>query len=73
MIDIATLRKEDIGRWVLYAAPHGANEKGRIKSWNAHFIFVVYKCAGEWDHFQAYTGAATDPKDLRFTTIEEII
>lgn len=38
MIDIAQLRKEDIGKWVLYTASHGVNEKGRIKSWNDKFI-----------------------------------
>ncbi len=73
MIDIAELRKEDIGKWVLYIAPHGKTEKGRIKSWNEKYLFVVYKCDGEWDKFQNYTGAATCPKDLRFTTAEEVI
>jgi hypothetical protein len=73
MIDLAELRKEHIGAWVLYTALHGSKEKGRIKSWNDKFIFVVYKCAGEWDRFQEYTGCATDPHDLRFTTLEEIV
>ena len=72
-MDIAELRKEHIGKWVLYTASHGATEKGRIKSWNDKFIFVVYKCDGNWDKFQDYTAAATDPKDLRFTTIEEVV
>ena len=73
MIDIAKLRKEDIGRWVLYIAPHGKAEKGRLKSWNEKWIFVVYHCAGEWGRFQNFTGAATSPDDLRFTTAEEVI
>lgn len=74
MIDIVGLRKEDIGKWVLYTPPHiGKAEKGRIKSWNEKWIFVVYKCAGEWDEFLNYTGAATRPRDLRFTTVEEVI
>jgi hypothetical protein len=73
MLDIAELRKEDIGKWVLYTAMHGTTEKGRIKSWNDKFIFVVYKCNGEWDRFQDFTGCATDPKDLRFTSLEEVI
>lgn len=73
MIDVAKLRKEDIGKWVLYTPSYGKTEKGRIKSWNEKWIFVVYACAGEWDRFQDYTGAATHPKDLRFTTAEEVV
>lgn len=73
MIDIAKLKREDIGRWVLYTAPHGAKEKGRLKGWGTNFIFVVYNCAGEWDNYRNYTSAATDPKDLRFTTKDEIV
>ena len=66
MIDLAELKDEDIGRWVEYTAPHGATERGRLKSWNSHFIFVVYKCGGEWTRFKNFTGAATKPDDLRF-------
>ena len=66
MVDIAKLRKEDIGKWVLYTPFYGSAEKGRIKSWNDKWIFVVYNCAGEWDKFQDYTGAATNSKDLRY-------
>ena len=55
MININTLTKNDIGRWVTYTAPHGEQERGRIKSWNDTFIFVVYNCAGEWDNYQNYT------------------
>ena len=73
MIDITTLRKEDIGRWILYTPYAGGSEKGRLKSWNEKYIFVVYRCYGEWDKFQDYTGNATSPKDLRFTTAEEVI
>ena len=73
MIDIAELTKEDIGRWVVYTAHHGATEKGRLKSWNDTFIFVVYKCAGQWDRFLDFTGCATNPEDLRFTTKGEVI
>ncbi len=73
MNDMAQLRKEDIGKWVLYEGMGGEKEKGRIKSWNATFIFVVYKCDGQWDRFQDFTGNATSPESLRFTTLEEII
>lgn len=72
MIDIAELRKEDIGRWALYEGSAGEKEKGRIKSWSDKYVFVVYKCDSQWDRFQDFTAAATNPKDLRFTTIAEI-
>ena len=68
MIDVAKLRKEDIGKWVLYTPSHGASEKGRLKFWNDKWIFVVYTCCGEWDRFQDFTGCATKPEDLEFTT-----
>jgi len=73
MIDIAELRKEHIGAWVLYDPGCGRKEKGRIKSWNEHFIFVVYKCANEWGRYQEYTGCATKEADLRFTTKDEVV
>ena len=73
MIDIAELRKEDIGRWVLYQGGAGEKEKGRLKSWNDKFIFVVYKCDGQWQRFQDYTGNATNPEDLRWTKLEEVV
>ena len=73
MIDIAQLKNEDIGRWVLYEGSDGEKEKGRIKLWNDKFIFVVYKCDSQWDRFQDFTGNATSPESLRFTTLEEII
>lgn len=71
MIDIAELRKEDIGRWVLYRDGAGKKEKGRLKSWNDEFIFVVYKCDGQWKRFQNYTGNATNPEDLIWITGEK--
>ena len=67
MIDLAQLRKSDIGRWVKYQSQGGDKiEQGRVKSWNNEFIFVVYNCGGEWQTFQNFTGAATKPKDLIF-------
>ena len=62
MIDIKILTNEDIGKWVIYTN-HEKQEEGRIKSWNSKFIFVVYKCNNNWDTFQEYTAAATDPKE----------
>lgn len=62
MINISELKEEDVGRWVIY---NGFNrEEGRIKSWNGLYIFVVYKCDNQWDRFQDFTAAATDPEDL---------
>lgn len=66
MIDIAQLRKLDIGKWVEYKGGAGEKERGRLKSWNEVNIFVVYKCAGEWERFQDFTGVATNPCDLKF-------
>ena len=63
-INITDLTKKDIGRWVAYTSLFGDEEKGRIKSWNDKYIFVVYKCDNNWDRFQDYTGAATKPEDL---------
>lgn len=73
MIYIKDLKDDDIGKWVLYKAAYGEIEKGKIKSWNDKFIFVVYKCNYEWDKFQDYTGCATDPNDLNFATLWEVI
>lgn len=73
MIDISELRKEDIGKWVLYSGGAGETEKGRLKSWNDKFIFVVYKCDYQWDKFQDYTGVATSQEDLRWTTFDEVV
>ncbi len=69
MIDIATLTEKDKGRWVEYTGGAGEKECGKLKSWNDTYIFVVYKCAGEWHRYQDFTGQATSPKDLKFTTI----
>ena len=66
MIDLAQLEKSNIGDWVEYRGGAGEVERGRLKGWNDKFIFVVYKCGGEWERFQDFTGVATSPKDLRF-------
>ena len=63
MIEIKRLQETDIGRWVIYKTEF-ENQRGRIKSWNDKWIFVVYHCAGEWDRYQDYTAAATKPEDL---------
>lgn len=68
MIKITELKKEDVGRWVLYDSGHGKSERGRIKSWNDSFIFVVYKCDNQWDRFDQFTGCATKQEDLQWLT-----
>ena len=70
MIDIEQLTDPDIGRWVEYSSYSGNIEKGRIKSWNETWIFVVYNCDNNWDRFQDYTAAATKPEDLQFVERE---
>ena len=66
MIKIDKLTDKDIGRHVVYKDGVGEREFGYIKSWNDKYIFVVFKCDGDWDNYQMYTGAATHPNDLRF-------
>lgn len=73
MIDIIQLTYNDIGRWVIYESSTGVKEKGRIKSWNNKYVFVVYKCNFEWDKFQDFTGCATNPEDIEFVNKGEVI
>lgn len=70
MIDIEKLTEEDAGRWVVYTDGTREEQSGRIKRWNDTWIFVVYNCAEEWDNYEDYTAAATDPRDLRFETLK---
>lgn len=53
-----------LGRWVMYDPGYGDPEYGRIKSFNSSFVFVVYKCSGDWDHYQDYTAQGTHPDRL---------
>ena len=66
MIDIIKLTKKDIGKWVEYQGYANEKERGKIKSWNNKYIFVVYNCAGNWSRFQDYTSVATKPENLIF-------
>ncbi len=65
MIPINGLTQNDKSRWVEYNNIN-TKEKGRIKSWNDKWIFVVYNCADNWDNYMNYTGCATSPEDLTF-------
>jgi hypothetical protein len=51
------------GDYVLYATKH-KTEKGRVKSSNDHYVFVVFHCGEEWDNYKDYTGAACKPEHL---------
>jgi len=73
MIDITKLTTEDVGRWVVYLANKAWREEGRIKDWNDKYIFVVYTCDNNWDHFLHYTGVSTRPGDLSFLNEGETI
>lgn len=72
-ICINSLSEEDIGRWVMYTSPHGSRQHGRLKSWNDHFVFVVYNVpnmsSDDWERFQEYTAAGSKPEDLVFTSM----
>ena len=72
MIDIKSLTKDDVGKWVSYSGNFDEVEYGKIKSWNESFVFVVYKCNHDWDNFENYTVAATAPKSLYFLNKEYI-
>jgi len=63
MISLKDLKREDVGRWVKYSS-FNRFEKGKIKSWNDKFVFVVYKCGDQWEKYEEYTAAATLPQDL---------
>jgi hypothetical protein len=71
-IAIPKLAEADKGRWVLYVGFAGERDKGRIKSWNQSFIFVVYKCDEDWDNYQNYTAQATHPTQLCFLPESEV-
>lgn len=73
MIDLNKLTDKDIGREVIYRRfdNNKWKESGRIKSWNDKWVFVVYHCDDQWDNYQDYTAAATDPNDLKFVKPED--
>lgn len=64
-ISIGALTKADIGRYVEYTS-HNTTKKGRIKSFNDSWIFVVFHCDNQWDNYKDYIAAACSPKNLTF-------
>lgn len=71
-INLKKLKPKDVGRWVEYEGYGFEVEKGRIKSWNDKWIFVVYKCDKNWDRFGDYTAVATSPKTLTFCNRQRV-
>lgn len=65
MIQIKDLTCADVGRDVMYRDPFG-EQRGKIKSWNSQFVFVVYKYNDDWENFKDYTGVATHAESLTF-------
>ena len=51
MIAIGSLSESDRGRWVIFRGDR--KDRGRIKSWNERFVYVVYRCGGHWDEERA--------------------
>lgn len=49
-----------VGDYVHYTPEHGPPENGRIKFMGSEYASVVYKCAGEWEKYDEYTGARTE-------------
>ena len=65
MTALDNLTKADIGQWVEYG-DRNTTEKGRIKSFNDKWIFVVFHCDDKWDNFENYTAAACAPESITF-------
>ena len=65
MIDINKLTLKDVGKWVIYK-DFDEEERGKLKSWNHKYIFVVYHCDNQWHRFEQFTACATDPEYLSF-------
>lgn len=63
-MNINDLTEKDIGRFVVYTDGVGRKQEGKIKSFTDKHIFVVYQCNNEWDRYEHYIAAATNPKDL---------
>lgn len=60
------MEKENItvGLAVHYAPENRQKENGIVKSVTDHGVFVVYNCGGDWQNYEDYTGANTNPRDL---------
>lgn len=72
MINIDKLTSVDVGRWVSYCILPPHCDRGRIKSWSKQFVYVVFRCGGNWDDFIDYTAAPTLPEYLDFESREPV-
>ena len=54
-----------VGMKVSYVTPYKV-ERGIVKSFceDGEYVFVVYNCGGEWEHYKDYTAARTKISDL---------
>ncbi len=68
MLNLKILTEDHKGLWVQYKPSFGTPEKGILKSWNHLNCFVVFKCGGDWQHYENYTGQSVNPNDLSFCT-----
>jgi len=66
MIDVSKMKQTDIGRWVKFDKGFRREETGRIKSFNSLYVFVVFKCDGNWDAYDRYTAETVHPERLDF-------
>ena len=46
--------------------PTMSRRLGLLKAYLNDYVFIVYHCDNNWDNYQNYTAAATDPRDLEF-------
>lgn len=72
VIDAKQLTAAHIGTWVVYEGFGGEREVGKIKSFDAENVWVVYKCDGRWTDYKNFTGQNTSPAQLRFATGGEV-
>jgi hypothetical protein len=40
---------------MIYSVRPGHLKRGRIKSWSTKFVFVVFRCGGNWANFDEFT------------------
>jgi hypothetical protein len=59
-----------VGDYVHYTPSAGPEENGRIKSINGDSASVVYKCNGEWERYEEYTGSRTEMSMLSLGWID---
>jgi hypothetical protein len=66
MINIDKLTSADVGRWVSYCTLPLQRNHGPIKGWTKQFVYVVFRCDGNWEDFADYTAAPTLAEYLDF-------